>query len=99
MQNFDKKYTIYNVHEEKVDTNIVIPIHRTTTTTSARRIENLRLSMCKMPSIATLSMDYSKKQSSIERKESEKRQTAAISSSTSKKVIQLHKAGTMHFNQ
>ena len=33
----------------------------------------------------------------MERKESEKRHNAAIST-TSKKHIQLHKAGTMHFH-
>ena len=52
MLNFEKKYTIDNVHEEKVDTNTVIPVH-----TSAAMKK--RLSMCKMPSIATLSIDYS----------------------------------------
>ena len=54
MHNFEKKYTIYNVHEEKVDPTTIIPVHAATTMRK-------RLSMCKMPSIATLSINYSNK--------------------------------------
>ena len=54
MQNFEKKYTIYNVREEKVDTSTIIPVHAATTMIK-------KLSMRKIPSIATLSVNYSNK--------------------------------------
>ena len=68
MHNFEKKYTIHNVHEEKVDTNTVIPVRARNVITSRKDanvktydVTTKRLSMAKMPSIATLSMDYSNK--------------------------------------